>query len=171
MPSGDYGPTVDNDEFVFIDPTAGTGPDNGSTGDNNSSGRSDRGSRASRSAANAEQSRKPGRPGSGAKKKDALLELDIKDILLSLHVLLAAATKRPELLLEETEAVKLQDAINRVKRHFAIMLTQKQIDISAFVVVVGEIYLTRLTTIAMSKPAATKPAEDNVRPFAFPATG
>lgn len=90
---------------------------------------------------------------------------------MSLHVMLAAATKRPELLLDEAEAIKLQDAINRVKRHFTIMLTQKQIDISAFVVVASEIYLTRLTAIAMGKPASEKPVEDNVRPFSFPASG
>lgn len=106
--------------------------------------------------------RKPGSKNSSAAKEGApasLRGLDITEILLSAHSMLAIALRTPAIALEKEEAEKLQDAIKRVWKHYPLNVSQKQVDIAFAVTVCGEIYGTRIAAAMLAK--SIKPEAEN----------
>ena len=144
-------PINSDDGWSFVDPAAvaaaasGTGTDPG-TG--NRSGR-----RGRKPAAN-----KAGGTQDTKEKVASLRGLDLKDILISIHAMLAIGLKTPALQLDVKEADKLEDAIKRIWRHYPLAVSQKLVDIAFAVTVCGEIYGTRIATIIMEKRASEKPS-------------
>jgi hypothetical protein len=160
----------DNDGWVTIDPATAAAAGSGGTGGGNADAGSDQPKR---------RGRKPGsrntpkeESGSGS-----LAGLEIKDILLSAHSMLALALKNPLLELSEDEAKKLDKAIKRVSRHYPVNVSQKHVDIGYAIYTVGAIYGTRAIAImAQSKmsnktPQQTPPRDPSVLPFAAPTGG
>lgn len=124
----------DDDGFIVIDPASGGAASGGS----NNSGGSYTGRR---------RGRKPGSRNTASKDQANLRGLDIAEILLSAHMMLAIALKTPQLVLEKTEAEKLEEAIQRVWRHYPMDVSQKHLDISMALFTVASIYGTRAVAI------------------------
>lgn len=72
---------------------------------------------------------------------------------MSAHTMLAALTSVPELELDKSEAEKLGAGIVNVSRHYDIGATQKTIDWTNLIMVVGAVYGTRLAAVRMRKAA------------------
>ena len=164
-PIADDGNPVDSDA-IGTDGVAGddgfivVNPGGGSFG-NDSSGDSEPRKR---------RGRKPGSRNTAQKDQASLKGLDIKDILLSIHTLLAIQTGVPEIMLEPDEAAKLDDAIKKVWRHYPVDVSQKQLDISMAIYAFASVYGTRAVSIYMRKRTEAQEAQPqpNVMPFARP---
>jgi len=113
--------------------------------------------------------RKPAAASGQEKEKvSSLRGLDIKEILLSIHSMLAIGLKTPALALEPAEADKLEDAIKRVWKHYPLNVSQKQVDIAFALTVAGEIYGTRIAAIIIERRATKQPRDENQTVFQFP---
>ena len=167
MPS-DFVPTDQHDEsanaddgIIRVDPTSltGGGVETGTGNDSGNSGTSQR-----------RRGRPPGsRNASKTSDNPANLKgIDIADILISIHALLAIRLQAPEWELSKEEAKRLDDAVKRVQRHYPLAVTQKQLDIAMALYVVADVYGTRIvTTVVKAKTRKKKSEPENVVPFAF----
>ena len=136
---GDFQPNAEG--LYVIDPSTGAGSGGGNSDDGNRAGK------------------RRGRPrgSTNAPKDQATLKgVDLKAILLSIHLMLAARTSISQLALDEEEAGRLEEAIKRVWKHYPVNVTQKQLDIAMAVYAVGDIYGTRLVSIYLDRRNAGK---------------
>ena len=166
-PDQSDGPPVENGRdargFIVIDPAA---RNSGRSGGEDSGTGNDTGGRRGRG-------RPRGNAQSGASKASdqaSLAGLDIKDILLNIHMMLSVWTGLPELCLEDAEAKRLETAIKKVSRHYPVNISQKHVDLSYLIYTIGTIYGTRAVAIyaAKRKSGSTPPVNpDNVVDFNF----
>lgn len=82
--------------------------------------------------------------------------------------MLAVITKTQELALDQTEAHELAEGIANVSRHYDIETSQKALDWTRLMMVLGMVYGTRLYAIRAKRAAAPRPAQPQ-RPQAQPA--
>jgi len=156
-------PGRDASGFIVIDPAA---RNSGRSGGDDSGTGNDTGSKRGRG-------RPRGTAQTGASKASdtaSLAGLDIKDILLNIHMMLSVWTGLPEMALEEAEAKRLETAIKKVSRHYPVNISQKHVDLSYLVYTIGTIYGTRAVAIyaAKRKSGSTPPVNpDNVVDFNF----
>lgn len=83
------------------------------------------------------------------------------------HILLAAKTNTPELVISEDEGAAFMKAAQNVLRHYSVETTQKTLDWIALLGVAGGIYGTRVGAIMMRNNQEKKErrATGNVTPF------
>ena len=114
--------------------------------------------------------RKPGSKNASTKDTANLTGVDIKDILLSIHTMLAIRMSCPEMELTDDEAARMDKAVKRVMRHYPLNVSQKAVDTSMLFYVLADVYGTRAVAFYM-KSKVEKEAENpagNVAPFRFP---
>ncbi len=116
-----------------------------------------------------DQPRKRGRkPGSknGTKKEkiDSASVTGIEKILFSVHLALAAATRTPELALDESEARELAKAAAEVQSHYETVIDPKILAWAQLVMVAGSIYAPRMIAAKMrlNRERAEQRAKSNV---------
>ena len=130
-----------NPDIPAIDASAiidGTGSDGG--GDNGASGSDDSGGGS--------RTRRKYTKRSGTSKTQTSLDLSgAAPILFSIHAMLAAATKCPELGINEMESKNLAEAAGKVMRHYDVQTTQKTLDWINLAMVVGACYGPRVFAI------------------------
>lgn len=129
--SNDGIPTID--AATAIDGTGSDGSGNDGTSGSDDSGRPKR--------------KYTRRTGSGTKAQSSLDLSGAAPILLSIHAMLAAATKCPELGISEMESKNLAEAAGKVMRHYDVQTTQKTLDWVNFAMVVGACYGPRVFAI------------------------
>lgn len=148
-----------------IDPASIAGTDDG----NNSGGSGDDFDPAihvGRDKRNADGSytRKRGRKtgsGTGARKKtDAPNLAGIETILLSMHQIMAAAIKTPELVLDEKEAKAMADAIAEVARYYPMTIDPKTLAWINLASCSAMIYGPRIYLISARKKEEAKEREN-----------
>lgn len=170
VPAGNIDSTTG---FVIIDPgsRSGRGRSGDSDGDGTDSGQRRRGRPRSTSSGSTSQ-----------KDTSTLAGVDFKDILLSIHLMLAAFLKTPELALDPEEAVKLERSIKRVSKHYPLAVSQKHLDMTMLLATVAEIYGTRAVAIYSNRnsdrdqsrgtgPTGVVAGGDNVTLFTAPVGG
>jgi hypothetical protein len=84
-----------------------------------------------------------------------LNQLDIAELLFSIHLMGAEILKTPELELDKDESVKLADAIKNVGQYYNVLFDPKKVAIFQLAIVAGGIYGTRLFAIR-NRLASTK---------------
>lgn len=96
----------------------------------------------------------------------------ISSVLFSLHAMVSAAIKVPELALDEKEAKQIAEAGAKVATHYNVIASPKTVDWVNFCMVLGMVYGTRLIAVrarlrteATKKPPARKPSSEVVTPF------
>jgi hypothetical protein len=72
-------------------------------------------------------------------------------MFVGLHVMLAGATKTPELAIAEEEGEAFMGAAGRVMRHYSVEATQRTLDWIAFAGCAGGIYGPRAVAIALRR--------------------
>lgn len=104
---------------------------------------------------NSEPRKRRGRPpgsGKGAGKKANSQDISgIESILFSVHAMLAAITKTPELALDPSEANKLGAAIVGVQQHYDVLVDAKTMAWINLAMTAGAIYGTRIFAITARK--------------------
>jgi hypothetical protein len=71
----------------------------------------------------------------------------------------------PELELAETEAVRLNQAIQQVYRHYPLSVSQKQLDTVMLAYVMFDVYGTRIATIYLNRNSSRAAGDAQVVPF------
>lgn len=95
--------------------------------------------------------RGPGTAGKSAKKAAQIDINGLEKILLSAHAFLAAISKTPEIVIDETEAKALADGAAKVARHYNIIISEKSQDWANFIMALAAVYGTRLVAMAKTK--------------------
>lgn len=151
-------------DATVIDPIAVSGASGGDNRDNSG------GQSAADSGTGDGGKRRRGRPrgsGGGARKGSQAASLDVNGVelaLISIHGILAAVTKIPELEMDGKEANGLAVAIGNVTRHYDISATQKAVDWTNLMACVAMIYGTRLFTIRQRRVSENKEAPTPFKP-------
>lgn len=140
----------------------GTGPDNhsGSPGATVIDPGSITGAADSGSADSGTGKRRRGRPAgsrNASSKKGPALDINgLEFILLSAHGMLAGITRTAELELDQPEANKIATAVVNVGRHYNMTMSAKALDWTALIMVIGEVYGTRLMAIRLRRTMERK---------------
>lgn len=121
------------DGLIIVDP--------GSIGDGGSGGNDDGGSTGEPAK---RRGRKPGTRSARAPKGQALDINGVEAVLFSMHNILAAVTKVPELALDKAESTELAKGISNVARHYDVSASAKSIDIANLAMIAATVYGTRL---------------------------
>jgi len=97
-------------------------------------------------------------------------KLDLTEVILSVHAMLAGITSVPEFELDKDESQKLGDAIKNVGQYYGAVFDPKKVAIFHLAMVAGGIYGTRIFAVRnrlaverAAKPAAPKPTPINTR--------
>lgn len=116
--------------------------------------------------------RKRGRPaGSTSRARPSETPpLEITDILVSAHNILATALKSDLFRLDRSEAEQINEAINKVSRHYNVEIAAKTMDWCNLVTVLCAVYGTRIFTARMAAKAAA-PAETGGDTIIIPGVG
>lgn len=78
-------------------------------------------------------------------------------MFVGVHMMMAAKTNTPELIVQPDEAAQFMQAAQKVLRHYSVEATQKTLDWVAFAGIAGAMYLTR--GVAISNRRAQEKAE------------
>lgn len=154
--------------ITFIDPTTGR------SDDGNNGGRSDGDFSRRGRTGNSEQPRSdrrgPAKPAGTYRKKadnqSALDGIELKDILLSIHMMLALRFNCDKLQLSPEEAEVMQMRLKNVARHYPMHVTQKQLDIGMLLYSLVDVYGTRAVAAYVDRNNKHENVpSDNVSPF------
>lgn len=110
-----------------------------------------------------------GEPSGKEKKSVRLNKMDISDVLYSMHLMIAAGLKVPELEIDKDEAKKLGDAINEVAKHYTVEFDPKHVAVFNLCMVVGGIYGPRALAIIHTRKSG--PVKVTAMPPASQHTG
>lgn len=86
--------------------------------------------------------------------------------MVGVHVMLAQATKTPEIAITMDEGTNMLKAAQNVMRHYNVQSTQKTLDWISLVGVCSYVYVPRMIAIAANKKARTL---EQPRPIVQPA--
>ncbi len=91
-------------------------------------------------------------------------------MFVATHVLLAARTNVPELMMSPEEGKMFMDAAQNVLRHYSVETTQKTLDWIAFAGVAAQLYGTRAAAVMIRRKQerSDNRSTGNVRPFPRP---
>lgn len=84
-------------------------------------------------------------------------KLSLKELLISLHLALAAFTDTQELMLEESEAKRLADAMAEVSKYYTMVFDPKKVAIANLLIVAGGIYGPRFMAWKINRDKTSKP--------------
>ena len=119
---------------------------------------------------NSEARRKRGRPrgsksGSGSdenKNSASLRGISLKEIFVSIHLMLAIRLKSETWKLSDDEAKELDSAVKLVWRHYPANITQKQMDIGMACWTLANVYGVRIVSTIAEKRAAKLASDDSI---------
>lgn len=133
--NGNDGNSINEDGYIVIDPTAvGTGAGAGNSDGGNPDGEPIKRRRGRPPGSG----RKAGTPG---KAKTSQVDISgLEKILLSMHTMIAAAVKAPELAIKEDEAKILASAVSEVSKYYDIGISEKAQAWTNLTMVCGAIY-------------------------------
>lgn len=112
--------------------------------------------------------RKRGRPkgSSNSPKKKASVDLaGIEALLMSVHTMMAAAMKAPEMALDPKEAEALASAISTVQEHYPVSWAPKTMAWLNLGMVAGGIYGPRIFVLAAKRKPKATPAAPVIMPM------
>ena len=92
-------------------------------------------------------------PAPGKNQKVALDLSSIAGLFVGLHVVIANASKTPEIALSMDEGKHIMGSAQNVLRHYGVQGTQKTTDWIAFVGAISIVYVPRMIAIAANKKA------------------
>lgn len=135
-------PSINVGEPISIDPASYSGGDG--------TGSADTGNDTSGSGTAARRGRKPRAPSKGTP-----LDVNIfAATLQSVHMMLAALTKSPGIIIDGEEAKLLSQSVANVARHYDIEATAKSLDWANLVAAAGMIYGTRIMASSLARQTA-----------------
>lgn len=160
----DGGAIADVDGWLRpTDPTTGVTDGSGGSGAGNDDGQPRR------------RGRKPGSKNTPKGDTASLKGVDVADILVSIHQLLAVRFRKPILALAPEEAKQIDAAIKRVAVHYPLSVSQKSLDIGLLVYALADVYGTRAVAIMTGNDGvqgaqpAPQSGMETVLPFLRPA--